>query len=419
MDDKGVLILANRYNVDSSANGICIKNVANEMVTRGIKVIVISDRFNGEPGDEIINNVEVKKIPVAFSKAIQKSIHDKQGFLKYACSVINSMKKAISIIFYPDISPLRSRRLYMYSREIIEKEKINHILCVYRPYDTIKAGLLLKQKYKNKITLTTYHLDVLTSSNNKNGLISSIKKNKGRKAFLKETRTVDKMILPLSEKKDERFNRGDLNIAYADFPLFVVQKETKCELPYDDKCISLVYIGSLDKKNRNPIPLVELLEQIIQTRGLKIKVYIWGSIEKELAKELATYKFVGQYGIISNKFVPYAYKKANILINISNSITADMVPSKIFQLFSTGKPIINYVFDENDVSLPYFTEYRHSFNVLKMTRKENTLSELADYISYEKNMNYRIDEALFKYATPQYLVDEIVTKNKDIKNEDC
>lgn len=70
-------------------------------------------------------------------------------------------------------------------------------------------------------------------------------------------------------------------------------------------------------------------------------------------------------------------EKSDILLNISNKQSYSAVPSKIFQMFSIRKPIINVVRHPKDFAKKYFDIYPSVFTIEEYNDKEK-LTE-ADY----------------------------------------
>ena len=84
-----------------------------------------------------------------------------------------------------------------------------------------------------------------------------------------------------------------------------------------------------------------------------------------------------------------------------------LVPSKIFQLFASGKPILNYVFDRNDVSLPYFERYENTYWVYDdEANSEVTVTKLAEALQ-KKWLPLNVDE-LYRGNMPEVVAEKIL-----------
>ena len=97
-------------------------------------------------------------------------------------------------------------------------------------------------------------------------------------------------------------------------------------------------------------------------------------------------------------------EKADILLNISNTLD-NQVPSKIFDYFSLGKPVLNVQKISDCPSREYFDRYPLSFTLTDRTpdvqgMKEFLLSAKGRCVSYDT-----VSE-LFYDATLEYAADK-------------
>ena len=86
-------------------------------------------------------------------------------------------------------------------------------------------------------------------------------------------------------------------------------------------------------------------------------------------------------GLITRTQVEDYMRKAHILINIGNSMPY-MMPCKIFEYMSTGKPIISTIKCNDDISVQYFDWYNRAL----------VLSEASDINVAGEKMNKFISE---------------------------
>ena len=131
---------------------------------------------------------------------------------------------------------------------------------------------------------------------------------------------------------------------------------------------NIVYIGSLDIRNRSVQPAINWLRLLNQESKKKYVLHIWGALADadtqiiiEKNKDLIEY-----HGMLENSKVKAVMSEADLLLNISNLLLYKLLPSKIFTMFSTGKPIVNIVNNMEDCALPYFRKYD---NVLSINSK--------------------------------------------------
>ena len=91
----------------------------------------------------------------------------------------------------------------------------------------------------------------------------------------------------------------------------------------------------------------------------------------------------------------------------NNNKTKNIVTSKIFELFSKGKPIINFVRNPDDISLSYFKKYPAVLNVNEWESPQKYLEKLNAFITSEKGKQYNAEEIRKNYFenTLEYFVD--------------
>lgn len=116
-----------------------------------------------------------------------------------------------------------------------------------------------------------------------------------------------------------------------------------------------------------------------------------------------------------NGFIPHEdslekIDSASFLLSIGNT-NSDMIPSKIFEYMSTGKPIIHFYDNDYDSSLPYLKNYPLALLVKSDIEllESNTVAVL-NFIknTIGKTVSFEEIETIFKYNKPEYTVDRIL-----------
>ena len=131
---------------------------------------------------------------------------------------------------------------------------------------------------------------------------------------------------------------------------------------------------------------------------------------------------VDYHGRVSKEEVSLYEKNADILINIMNAYEA-IVPSKIFELFATGKPILNFITQGDDGSLNYFNKYPLSYTVdwvnTTMETKSGTIKRLSEFIVARRNDRVSVSDVseLFAQCTPRYVANQIIQACKKGEEE--
>lgn len=398
------LIVYCGHDDSTSANGVCVWNLAKELKGRGHEVWVIwqfqKDVFK-EFEKEGIHCYGIRE-SWFYTFTQWHKIHS-STLADVFYKLVSLLRLFYVIPFYPNVSPWVAMKCSCLANKIVRKNKIERVLGIYMPYDAIKTTVKLKKKYKDNLYVANYHLDLVNSPINTNRLAKSYKLWKGRLAVKQELTTIDRMLLPMSAKN----NMKDDKIKYVDFPLFV--KNPNClvsDFVFPSDCINITYIGSLDKSNRNPSFALALLKKCNELTTKKIRVNVWGNLaDKETRDVINGFDFVAYHGLVENIYVQDLLSRSDFLLNVSNAVTYNMIPSKIFQQFSMHKPIINIVRHKDDSSLRYFIKYPNVINVHEYYPSENDVQVLLDFLTNNDNQTIKYKDDVYIESTPGYICD--------------
>ena len=365
-------------------NSVCIKNLVKVFISKGYNVWVLAggDKYIKSAGN--LEGAELWQIPAdLYSRLTDYSIKHPSFIIRLVYQLVSVIRHLILLVFFPTTNPLRSRKLIKKAKKLVKQNNINLVLTTFVYYENIKAGLVIKKEYKDDIKVISYHLDLRTASANSNRIIRNFIRKRALHSIIKESRIVDRILVPYSGKSDIESINGikQDQIEFVGFPVFVKPETCDiCSLPFKGDEISISYVGSLSYENRNPLQFLSLLEKASEVLGQKIKVYFWGNLggmESSVDKSpVASYQ-----GIIENRFSHYIIHESDFLLNVGNRITYDMMPSKIFGMFATGKPIINLIFNPYDATIPYFEKYGHSINLSMFDETQDKVKILKEGLS--------------------------------------
>ena len=403
---KKILILCSIYGSEKSANGICAKNIASELKNNGNQVYVISNSGTDENKELDLSEATVYAVRQSWFSKISKKFESNKSMVEKLIYKMTSLLRHIFLIpFYPNVSPLRSRRVYRLSKKIVEEYGIDTIIATYRPYESIYAALKLKKKYGDALKVIDYHLDVLTDSNTSSSFARKFQYARACKVVEKERAILDKLILPESiRSRVENIS----NIKFTDFPVYVPnQIEESCDFQFDSNAYNIAYVGTLNVENRNPRYVVSFLNKINEKSEQPFVLHIWGNVSKEILDYLKNSKYIKYHGLVEHQYVMNLLKRADLLLNITNKNTINMLPSKIFQLFAAQKPILNFVKNRNDCSLPYLKKSGVTFNIYEDTEISEQEFGVLQFIDGIDRSNIKVNEELLYKCTPKYLIDII------------
>ncbi len=187
----------------------------------------------------------------------------------------------------------------------------------------------------------------------------------------------------------------------------------KCPIDFDSGYINLLYCGTIADDIRNP---EKLLKDITRIKGEKIRLYFMG---EGSSKPLDEYRekypdVIIKAGRFSARQAASAMNRADILVNISNTVD-NMVPSKIFDYFSMGKPVLNLQKITNCPSRRYFDKYPLAYTIEEFNHTDT--SRLLNFIKTAKGKTVPFEqvEKIYHTATVDYVAEQIEKVLTEIK----
>ena len=122
--------------------------------------------------------------------------------------------------------------------------------------------------------------------------------------------------------------------------------------------INMFFAGSMPKNIRNPRFILSVLQKVERP---DFHLYIAGTsyYQEELNNLAKNDSRVHLLGIIPHEQVLEMMNEADILLSIGNNLDC-MIPCKIFEYMSTGKPILATYKHKSDPSIGYFGYYKNS-----------------------------------------------------------
>ena len=369
---KKILIVCSHYLDDSDANAICVRNLVDEFDKNGINSLIITD----EPQK---NRFEYSQSIFYVKSSFYERItnYKKNYFESILFYVYSFIRRVLNLFLFPNVSPIRSLKVFKLAKKIIQKENIEQVLVTYRPFESIKTGLMIKKRMKNGIKVIAYHLDNLEDSTNKGKFISKFLESKVKRVFNKEKKLFDKILLTVTSRL---YSSNSIKVG---FPIIKDYSLNPVSLSFEKGYIHFSYIGTLDDYNRNPKEVFSFFEKFHKL--VPLQIHIWGKISESIADYIKdNVKFLKYHGFIEQKYTEYIYKKSDYLLNFGNMVTKTMLPSKVFRLFATKKPIISFNYFD-DSSIQYLKEYKATLLIsYDMLKDPNTELAMLDFINIKK-----------------------------------
>lgn len=403
----GIIFLTNYYYQKPMANGVCVHNLAKELVLQGEQVSIICYQQSSEKTIDLIDGVNVYRIRMPFYRRMGLFYENHRDTIlgklsgKYS-RLFGCILKLIHLRQYPLCDTDVVRRYVSKVDELIRNNNISTVVAVYTPIEAIKSGAILKKKY-SYLNLIYYSLDTL--SNEKGyGLLPEVFRSKigfkHEKIFFS---LYDRVILMNCHKahyEQKAFSCYKNKIWFTDFPLF---ESHNTNLKNSRKSYKLVYTGYLNKHMRNPRVLLEFLRPFLKEYILHF--YVRGDCDEIIDEYIKEYPSnIINHGFVSHEESLKAISDADVLLSIGNFDT-NMVPSKIYEYISTGKPIFHVYSYDKDPCLLVFEKYG---NALCVKRNEmNSAENIEKFFRELHTVSTHDIKSVFKESTPAYTVNLI------------
>ena len=114
--------------------------------------------------------------------------------------------------------------------------------------------------------------------------------------------------------------------------------------------------------------------------------------------------------MIDNRYVKNLMNKSDFLLNLGNAVAYTMLPSKVFGMFATGKPIINVIAHPLDATLPFFERYNFSIDVKTFERNGYDDKLMASQIESFLSTSPHTNGNLFDDFMPETICYILTTK---------
>ena len=220
-------------------------------------------------------------------------------------------------------------------------------------------------------------------------------------------------VLKRQYAEDELYKKYADKMTAVDFPNIKEKAKDKGEavqsaIEFDDEYINILFCGVVADSFRSPEYALKALSGLFDS-GEKVRIYFMGTNNSTVLDE-----YIEKYP--SNVFFKEkvsadaaiaTMESADVLFNISNKID-NQVPSKIFDYFAMGKPILNLQRIENCPAAEYFAKYPLVHNLEEF--KTADTAALKEFLNTAKGktVGFETVRELYKTATVEYVAESML-----------
>lgn len=394
-----IILVTSKFLPSADANGVCVSQIIKQLQKDGHKVICICSRESDELKYEIFEGIEIYRVdnPFYATKIEKNRASGKNNVFMIILTIIRRIRSLIMIPKFPNTEPFRTKKVYRIVESILRKKTIHCIIGVFRPFEGVAVAQRIKRKYPD-IICGGYYLDIMKGATIPKIFPKRMYSKMCDKRELKIFDSLDFILMAEAGKKIYEmpyFENVKGKINYVNFPVFKnIGKEVHQTIEYDKGYYNIVYAGYLDRNYRNPDFIFKVIQSFCK-KDFKIKIHLYGRsncidiINKYCVSNPQNFQY---YGTVDRDKAKDAILSADAVLNISNT-TDNIVPSKVFELCSSCKPIINVVTNPDDVSLEYFRNYPSVCFIEEYKGNIETEAEkLLNFLNQSKECHISYDE---------------------------
>lgn len=383
-----ILFLSSLYLGAAGANGICTKNIVNQLKQSGHEVFVLC-YDKGEPEE----NVYTVKTPVLARKR----------------SLFTKIWGRLRGIFVPQLNGALIKEYQTQALKICEEKHIEVVVGMFFPLETATVMRTIKKKFP-AIRTVMYELDSVGD-----GIFSGSKYNVlATKAFerwnARQYRYTDRVVV--MESHEEYWNKvfgkrfGD-KLVLADIPVLVEKQLPSVSKTTEDP-ISLLYGGLIEQSYRSPDHLLAVFEAYAKKEKATLDFFSKGDCEEKIAQVAKRVQGIRQNGYVAEAILDEAIAKADALISIGNRVSRS-VPSKLIAYLAFGKPIVHISLQRNDVCVHYLEKYPLGLVLNAWDPVEENAQKMYDFINTVrgKKTEFSVVAKVLKKNTPPYSAEMI------------
>lgn len=415
-----IAFLTGRYHPFFSAIGKCVYNLVGEL-EQDHDVLVISNA-----------DMKVTDLQVQFQKHRIVRVSTSLGHLKGYWSDRSKHNSLWGLPFI--IAILTGLRLFGYLKFVFSRTSVDHNLVASYLKALKDAGpfdLLVPTCYPFEavIAAQTYKQDVDSAAKIRPFLFDRFSTSPtlhrfplNRKLKLKRHLLLEKRMLHDSEHvlavdswrthAESYFEDQLSKISFVEHPLLVKMDDVGPDSSFDPNDIHIVYAGVLQQKIRPPGFMIDVMEELIkQNKRIKLHFYVLGngvSEIKRFARRLGDSVF--NHGFVDSAKALSVMRRADFLLSVGN-LDDSLIPSKIFEYMSMGKPIIHIYYSRHDPLVERLVRYGRSVSI----RHEDeaavpAAAKISDFIEKQTGKDKPFSDvfALFYEASPEYVAKELL-----------
>ena len=243
--------------------------------------------------------------------------------------------------YYPTIMKWQIEAFYKKLEALYFEKKIYVLISVTHPITTAFACLKFKREHPD-VKWITYFTDPFTYQPSLYRYVffkeKRRKRNFANEKTIYDTADMNLFTEELYQKAIHEFSQSVDKTFKIKYILDKIDVSINVNLKNRNPIIRLIYAGILYKIRRNPCFMLSVLSQI---ENISLDMYIPYCDCDDIISRYLSSSIKRYIGVSRERYNEMISEKYDILINIGNNFSLQ-IPSKLYELLSTGKPILNF-----------------------------------------------------------------------------
>lgn len=293
------------------------------------------------------------------------------------------------------------------------------ILAFTVPFYTLELATLVS----DKVPFVFYQMEPTDSVKSEYNGLYHVSQNTMTRWCNAASRIITTSILYSTYDKPS-INQYKSKVRVAEFPNVRPHNDIKfterVKLP-SETC-NVVYVGQFYAGRRDPDYIFDVFEQLSDTN---LHLHLFGNIQGRYPKEFANKYFentvpnIHYHGEVSPFEADAAMQSADILLHIGNKSSV-LLPSKILDYISSGKPILNVCQIPDCPTIPILEKYPLKCNLFTQEPvSEELMQKVKTFCEHNRGVRIPFEqiEPLYKAYTPQVVGQTTYTTLKEAIEE--
>lgn len=381
---KKVLFLVTELD---SASGICVQNVARELVSRGDCVYILTKSVN--PSRKPVPascGAQVYSVSGTWIDRVRSKYRDsKSVFGKTFYAAATAAERLGVVLCYP-IWPLKDLfycfRFGKKARHLASLLEIDAVIPVYNTIDALIAADSIK-KANPRILYIPYLLDSFYGGQTPRLMSEDRKRRKALRWEKKLFARADGIVMMKSARgcyaQDGITPEYLRKTEFLDIPMLCAKEKKEQTSPEEKKETVFLFAGSMPRNIRDPQHLLQVFSRT-DAPHWRLHMIGFGDFDSTIDDMAKKDPRIRRLGRVSHDEAMEAMEHADYLVNIGNTLSY-MVPSKIFEYMAMDKPIISTYKISDDPCLPYLSLYPKAIALDERESLDVNARKLMEFVS--------------------------------------